>query len=573
MEINLKYFFIMVFLTLLLNIVSASFEIGEASHNLTYTNYNPGDNIKGWINISFNNESKNSVFNDSLGNSISLIGLLEKDDNLNYTLENENVTADFQKIYLDEGNFFLPENYGNLTFKLNFINSAGSFEIFSEKINITDIPIIKSLTPTTTVSAFPTPFEVKVESAKNITKYEWDFGDNKTETTETNEVTHIYDSLGEYKLKITVTNSEELSAHRIFDITVETPIVMINTTLKKMQKDLTDLKNQISEFDLFRQECLNSALGIGTLENKLTTLQKEFLTEASSEEDFNEILTDLLVMKIPELIFISESADSIPLYIETNNVNLNVLKEIGGGDYNVSDKNKYIDAILIWNIENIETKISFEEISAKYEFYEESVLRIFELKIDKKNSSEEDIYFILKKIGGLNFKGDYSEKEGYAYIELGSANTITFSTTEDVEFTDIPFFISPEINKLAIIKDDWYNKDEEKGKIPKDVLFILILVLLLIIDIVSYIILQEWYKRKYENHLFKNKNDLHNLIMYIENSKSKGLKNKEIIEKLKKVGWKSEQINYAVKKHSGKRTGMFEIPIGKIFNIFKKKKI
>jgi PKD repeat protein len=560
----------MVFLTLLLNIVSASFEIGEASHNLTYTNYNPGETIKGWINISFNNESKNSVFNDSLGNSISLIDLLEKDDNLTYTLENENVTADFQKIYLDEGNFFLPENYGNLTFKLNFINSAGSFEIFSEKINITDVPIIKSLTPTTTVSAFPTVFEVEVESVKNITEYEWNFGDNKTETTETNKITHIYEATGWYELKITVTNSEEFSTYRIFNINVDTPTEIINTTLKKMQKDLTNLKNQISEFDLFHQECLNSALGIGTLENKLTTLQKEFLTEASSEED---ILIDLLVLKIPESILISGSADSIPLYIETSNINLNALKEIGGGNYNISDKNKYVDAIQSWNIENMETKISFEEISAKYEFYEESVLRIFELKIDKKNSSEEDIYFILKKIGGLNFKGDYSEKEGYAYIELGSANTITFSTTENVEFTDIPFFVSPEINKLAIIKDDWYNEDEEKGKIPKDVLFILILVLLLIIGIVSYIILQEWYKRKYENHLFKNKNDLHNLVMYIENSKNKGLKIKEVAEKLKKAGWKSEQINYAVKKHSGKRTGMFEIPIGKIFNIFKKKKI
>jgi len=572
MEINLKHFFTIIFLVLLLNVVSASFEVGDASHNLTYTNYNPEDNIKGWINISFDNESSTSVFNDSFGNSISLIDLLDRNEEAEYE-GTENITADFQKIYLDEGNFSLPEDYGNFTFQLNFNSSTGNFEIFSEKINITDAPVIESLAPTTTVSAFPTPFEVKVNSAKNITKYKWDFGDNKTETTETDEVTHTYNSVGQYELKITVTNSEEFSTHRTFKITVETPVEMINLTLKKMQEDLTNLKNQIKEFDQFYQECLNSALGIVTLENKLTAMQKEFLTEASSEEDFNEILTGLLDLKIPESILISGRADSIPFYPETNNINLKVLKEIGGGDYNTSDKNKYIDAILSWNIENMETKIAFEEISAKYEFFEEPVLRVFELKINKDNDQVDDPYLILKQLGGLKFKEDYSEKEksGYACIKLESFNTVVFSTTEDVDFTNLPLFISPEISKLTIIKEDWYT--EKERSFSKNVLFVLILALLLIIGIASYIILQEWYKKKYENHLFKNKNDLHNLVMYIENSKSKGLKNKDITGKLKKVGWKPEQINYVIKKHSGKRTGMFEIPIGKIFNIFKKEKV
>ena len=47
---------------------------------------------------------------------------------------------------------------------------------------------------------------------------------------------------------------------------------------------------------------------------------------------------------------------------------------------------------------------------------------------------------------------------------------------------------------------------------------------------------------------------------------------KEIEMKLKKTGWNSEQIKYVMRKYVGKRTGMFEIPINKILNIFKKKK-
>ena len=68
-------------------------------------------------------------------------------------------------------------------------------------------------------------------------------------------------------------------------------------------------------------------------------------------------------------------------------------------------------------------------------------------------------------------------------------------------------------------------------------------------------------KRKYEEHLFKNRNNLFNLITYIEHARKKGLKGNEISKKLKKSGWNSEQIAYALKKHAGKRTGMAEIPI------------
>ncbi len=102
----------------------------------------------------------------------------------------------------------------------------------------------------------------------------------------------------------------------------------------------------------------------------------------------------------------------------------------------------------------------------------------------------------------------------------------------------------------------------------KLMLFIFILVLLIIFGVVGYIVLQEWYKRKYESYLFKNRNDLYNLMIFITAEKKKGATDKEIYERLKKAGWSSEQIKYALKKHSGKRTGMVEI-----ISLGKKKKI
>ena len=85
----------------------------------------------------------------------------------------------------------------------------------------------------------------------------------------------------------------------------------------------------------------------------------------------------------------------------------------------------------------------------------------------------------------------------------------------------------------------------------------------------AYLVLQEWYKKKYESYLFKNQNDLYNIISYIEISKKRGMENKQIANGLKKSGWNSEQITYVMKKYAGERTGMFEIPLNKLINIFK----
>lgn len=97
-----------------------------------------------------------------------------------------------------------------------------------------------------------------------------------------------------------------------------------------------------------------------------------------------------------------------------------------------------------------------------------------------------------------------------------------------------------------------------------------VLLMLLVVIFIIYGILQIWYKRRYEAHLFRNRDDLFNLINFIYNSRFSGTKDPEIKSKLLKASWKTEQITYAFKKLDGKRTGMFEIPI---FNLFDSQRI
>jgi len=170
----------------------------------------------------------------------------------------------------------------------------------------------------------------------------------------------------------------------------------------------------------------------------------------------------------------------------------------------------------------------------------------------------------------MNFKENYLENEesGYTYIELTEPTKIVFSTTEEINLNEFSFFISPKLSQLNLSEVPSF---EEESNFSKWILFISLIFLLLIIGIIVYITLQIWYKKKYEDHLFKNRTHLYNLVTYIENSRKKGLKDSEISSKLKKAGWDSEQVAYAMKKHSGKRTGMLELPIEKFVGLFRKK--
>ena len=135
---------------------------------------------------------------------------------------------------------------------------------------------------------------------------------------------------------------------------------------------------------------------------------------------------------------------------------------------------------------------------------------------------------------------------------------MSFYTTEDVDFTNLPVFVAPPISRLSVIKD-LVTGDERKERSKLIVTLVTILLGVLILTV--YILMQEWYKKKYENYLFKNKNDLYNMVNYVNSAKRKGLKKSEIEKNLKKSGWSSEKVRFVMRKYAGKRTGMFEIPI------------
>ena len=172
-------------------------------------------------------------------------------------------------------------------------------------------------------------------------------------------------------------------------------------------------------------------------------------------------------------------------------------------------------------------------------------------------------YLVIKNLEDLTFETNYLESKvsGYTSIDLDTAgsDSISFSTTNEVSFENLPIFISPGLSYLELGATP--TEVEEKGL--GVMMIILIIVLVLLFGGGVYLGLKIWYKKKYEKHLFKNQNNLYNLIVYIENSKKRGLSEDTIRGNLQKSSWTSEQINYVLKRHAGKKVGL---------NLFSKEK-
>ncbi len=474
------------------------------------------------------------------------------------------LNSDKNKLYLEKAGFKLPTEKGtyNLTLKID------KDKILNKTIEIKDAPIIKSLLPIQTASAFPTEFEVEIQG-DNITSYTWDFGDNLTETTFKNKITHTYFSTGIYNLKIKVKDIKEIESEKTFEINVTSPKNLIETKLNELDSNIENIKNQTQKLGIFYEQGISEVLNLDETETKLNILRTEF-ESAQTEEEYNSIVNNIININVPKNIVETEKAQDFTFIPYKEDIKIDALSSITGESYDNSNYERYQDAIIAWNQENLNIKLDFRKFSVETIQTETQssltpFIGFFELEIDERKSVSENYFLIIPELNGIEFQGNAETNQGYYYIDLSNKEKIIFYTTEEINFIELPAFISPSINSLSIREEIIPDSENKTG------ILVIALILLLIIGISSYILLQQWYKNKYENYLFENRNDLYNMVHYVNKAKKKGLNKKEIRKNLKKAGWDLEKINYVMKKYAGKRTGMLEIPIDKIISLFGKK--
>lgn len=333
----------------------------------------------------------------------------------------------------------------------------------------------------------------------------------------------------------------------------------IEEALQQKKSQLNASKSEISSYDSYTQHLLNQFLNISIIESELEYIENNY--ETLSVEEQNELLTNISLMKIPKKI--TETAYSNPMvfYPERNNINLDILAEIEGG-YFSGNQEEYLDAVYLWNNENLITTITFEEIGIEYASGEKENVRLFIFSFERLGDTS-DAYFVIQNLDSLIFEDlslPIQQYGGYLYLRVNEVyENLGILTTEDINFINVPAFISPSISGLTPVSVGEYERWEAQ---KKWLLFGLIIFILLFIGAVSYILVQIWYRKKYETYLFKTKNNMYNIMVYIHNSKLKGVSNEDIEKNLKKAGWSKEQINYAMQKYSGKRiAGMIHPPM------------
>ena len=473
------------------------------------------------------------------------------------------ISFDFQKIQLIDTDFSLPDEKENITYRFYI----GGEEIIEEEIKIGELPKIKEVSPSYTVSAYSTTFNAEISSEGSVLSYNWDFGDGNTLQTDYPNAEHIYNSTGTYELKLSINGIEGLIDEKKFNIKVNSAVNMTGQKIDSLQKKIEELKSDLNKLSGYDKIKLEDLLNLDEKESEIRSLQREYAS-AVTEKEYNAIAAKVQEFVLPDSIVKTRESEELVFYPLEENININAVAEISSQE-NISDEQEYIDGLMGWIVENMNISVSFREyvISDKGEPFDS--LKIFRIKTTETNPMSTSPYLIIQK-NDFELAQNYGEFEegGYIYIKLErSENEFEFSTQEEINFAEIPIFVSPELSRIPIGEDNVTEPTESKGKWT---FFILIIIFLMIAALVVYIVLQEWYKKKYEKYLFGSKNELYNLLVYIHNSKIKGLKDDEIEKKLGQAGWNSEQLRYAIRKYHGKRTGMIEIPIDKILRLFKK---
>jgi len=467
------------------------------------------------------------------------------------------ITADSQKIFLDDANFTVSNDIGTYAFKLSLENT----ELFEKQIEVKKGIEIISLNPLKTAAGLPTNFKVKVNANNaTISKYKWDFNSDGIidKITLNNFVQYTYPTTGNYNLIISVEDSEGTSSSESFNIEVGSAKDVLPDLIKEKQESLSDIKGEVSTYDLFSVSAIENVLNLSGMESALQNIDSKYLLikESGTEQEFQNLLSQIIEIELPKSLSKTLDSASLTFFPKKENIELSAIETIAGGSYDADLEEEYKDALLTWNLNNVQAKLSQKEFSAIYDSGEEPLVKVFKLNI-KDLGAEEDFFVFVKAMEGIKFKENisYDDSSGYYSKQLTGDENLEFYTTENINFENLPAFASPSLENLEVSAGEG-SEPEKAGKPFNWLIFSLIIIFVIFIGFAIYLILKKWYKDKYENYLFKNKNDLYNMVTYLHKAKQEGKKDDEIAKDLRKSGWSSEQVTYVMKKYSGKKWGM-----------------
>jgi hypothetical protein len=498
--------------------------------------------------------NKNQTIDLSSLNLAFKIGVLTNTNNIYNALliPSDITTSSFQKVYLNDIGFNTPltQTSKNYTLKIYFNNRLLFSKLISVLINN---DILSWIYPEIVPLNYSTSFELGLNSTKGLNYFEWDFGDgSEKQITNIPKVVHRYSSLGNYTISIKAKDSSNKEYSNSFKIQVISPKTFLPELFSEKERKLNEIVSSINGFSLnnFEKSKIYEILNLNKSLSVISFIRPKLNSTITDEESII-YLNNISSLNIPDKIYIKEKTQSpITVYPVKGDINPGLIDE----SYNESLIQEYQDAIYNWQLTNKKISLTFKSINQMTDNQDYGLMKFFTLDIENLNENASSSKLILKKYDNMVFDRNlsYQEKSGYFIIDLPpETTTLTFMTTQtDVSPLNFKAIISPSLSELDVGE---ITPAEIKDNTP---LIIILSSVVVVLGIITWVILARWYKNKYEKHLFKDQNQLYNLVLFIEAERKRGKKESEIKDELRKVGWTNEQIRYASRKHSNKNTGM-----------------
>ena len=517
--------------------------------------YFSGERVRGDFRISFDQENNFSVLTSNLEGSVLLKDFLRDNDmdaGSDFYYNGTKIKSGNLSLDIGKANFFLKDEE-------EFVLYIDGKAVFNESINVSE-SFDFNIRPKFVLVGREAI--LRIVSAKNVSSSTWDFGDGSKESFEGEIARHTYTDRGSFEIVVDVKGKGNESSRRSFIIAVNNAEVSANLTIQEYRKSISDVKKQMGGFPLWARSEIESELGLNELNASLSLIEEDF-NKANQTEDFSDVVDSLLGLDVPSNVSVMRSG-TLPINIGFNNFDVSYIEFLSGEK--VSESEVLELAIIDWFDKHYGGDVELEEISSWGSSGVNAIATKFKISLSEKQASSGAYLIIDYPLGELVFLKNYGEREvsgsGTAIPVSGSA-TIEFLASGVLNVEDLGAYVSPEVGEFNIDSREICEGDEcPKGRFPF-LWFSLGIFLVLSVTFVVYIALQEWYKKHYENHLFKNPDDLYNLINFIYNARASGLADKEIWKRLKDSKWSGEKIRYALRKMDGKRTGMFEIPLFK----------
>jgi hypothetical protein len=399
----------------------------------------------------------------------------------------------------------------------------------------------------------------------NISSAQWDFGDGTTGTSNGAAIYHAYSNPGEFTVKVTAKGAGNVTnSLKNFKVVVGNPRDSASLTIQDYEGRIANVTAQINSKPTWIRDYLQSKLNLTDMNYSLTVIKTKFKNTVN-DTDYLSIVNDLSNIDVPYSVSTSKTGSGIPLSIGFDGLNMKYALAL----LERTSDNGLKDAITIWMYDNYDSKADYDIITRYGDSGQTALASWYNIKLTPRVQGVESAYFIMDYPQNLiRFNGAYSDRatsdaEG-TYIPTNSEQqTFEFIIPEGIELTKLGAYIIPvDGNNLKVTTEVGGEAEKPGFNWPK---FLMWFGILLFLMLIVYVVLQEWYKKRYEVYLFKNPNDLYNVITFISNSRAIKLTDADIRKKLGGNKWTGEQVNYAFNKLDGKRTGMWEIPIFKFF--------